>query len=40
MDCLHRPDLEPALRDGAEQIDKDGVVSVPGIQQGLEQLLV
>ena len=32
--------LQPALREGAEQVDQDGVIPVPGIQQSFEQALV
>jgi hypothetical protein len=37
---LHRPGLEPALREGAEQVEQDGVVPIPGIQQSLKQALL
>ena len=38
--ALHRPGLEPALRERAEQVEQDGVVPVPGVQQSLKQALV
>src|SRR6266446_5857198 len=38
--ALHRPGLQPALRQRAKQVDQDGVVPVPGIQQSLKQALV
>jgi hypothetical protein len=36
----HHPGLQTALRQGAEQVEQDGVVPIPGVQQGLEQALV
>jgi len=37
---LHRFDLEGALWKGGEQVDEDGVVPVPGIEQDFENALV
>src|SRR5207248_9247616 len=37
--ALHRLGLQPALRKSAEQVDQNGVVPVPGIQQSLQQRL-
>src|SRR5271157_260915 len=37
---LHRPRLQPTLRDGAKQVDQNGVVPVPRIQQSCEERLV
>src|SRR5882762_8748530 len=36
----HRPGLQPALREGAKQVEQDDVVPVPGVQQSLKQPLV
>ncbi len=36
----HHPGLEPALRQGAKQVEQDGVIPIPGVQQGVEQALV
>ncbi|HMF79474.1 MAG TPA: hypothetical protein VK604_27685 [Bryobacteraceae bacterium] len=38
--ALHRPDLQPALRERAEQVEQDGVVPIPGVQESLKQTLV
>jgi hypothetical protein len=38
--ALHRPGLKPALREDAEQVEQDGVVPVPAVQQSLNQTLV
>src|SRR6516164_11514889 len=38
--ALHRPGLQSAFRERAEQVDQDGVVPVPGVQQNLKQALV
>src|SRR5579859_4030861 len=38
--ALHRPDLQPALRESTEQVDQDGVVPIPRVQQSLKQGLV
>ncbi len=34
---LEGPCLEPALREGAEQVQQDRVVAVPGVEQSLEK---
>ena len=38
--ALHRPGLQPALGESAEQVEQDGVAPVPRVQQGLKQALV
>src|ERR1700693_2408639 len=38
--ALHRPDIHLALWDGAEQVDEDVVVAVPGVEQSLKYALV
>ncbi len=38
--ALHRPGLQPALGESAEQVEQDGVVPVPGVQQSLKQAMV
>ena len=38
--AFDRPGLQAALREGAEQVEEDGVVPVPGVQQNVEQALV
>jgi hypothetical protein len=38
--ALHRPGLQPALREGVEQVEQDSVVPVPRVQQSLKQALV
>ncbi len=30
--AVHRPDLQPAFRDSAEEVDQDRVVPVPGVE--------
>src|SRR5207248_5360104 len=38
--ALDRGGFEPALRQGADQIDQDRVVAIPGVEQSFEQTLV
>ena len=38
--ALHRPHIQPAFRHDAKQVDQDGVVAVPGVEQSFEQVLV
>ena len=38
--AVDRLDLQPALRKAAQQVEHDGVVPVPGVQQSLKQALV
>ena len=38
--ALDRLGFQPALREGAQQVEQDDVDPVPGIQQSVEQMLV
>jgi hypothetical protein len=38
--ALHRPGLQAALRERAEQVEQDGVIPIPGVEQSLKQALV
>ena len=38
--AVYRPGVHPAVRERAQQIDQDRVVSIPGVQQSIEQRTV